>query len=60
MKKLITILLVGSALSLTACAGTDHNADYGYESQAPYANERTVGAEEPVQAERVFERSQRK
>ncbi|MCB9990512.1 MAG: hypothetical protein H6867_03910 [Rhodospirillales bacterium] len=56
--------MVGSALALTACAGTDGSADYGYEAQAPYADERTVGAEEevvaPRQAERVFETRQMK
>lgn len=62
MRKFVTTFLVGAALSLTACAGTDHSADYGYESEAPYADERTVGAEEeaPVRAERTFERVQRK
>ena len=56
-------LIVGSALGLSACAGTDGEADYSYETQAPYADERTVGAEEEVvaaPAERVFERRQRK
>lgn len=62
MKKLIYTLMIGSALALTACASNTKNADYGYESQAPYADERTVGAEEPapMKAERVFESRQRK
>ena len=61
MKKFVTTLVLGSALALTACAGTDTEADYSYEAQAPYADERTVGAqEEPVKAERVFESRQRK
>lgn len=60
MRKLIATLMVGSALALTACAA-DGQADYSYESQAPYADERTVGSEEaPAQAERVFEQRQRK
>lgn len=62
MNKFIATLMVGAALTLSACAGTDHNADYGYESQAPYADERTVGAEDrpAPQPERVFEQRQRK
>ena len=61
MRKFMTIALVGVAMSLSACAGTDGEADYSYESQAPYADERTVGAEEaPAPAERVFERRQMK
>jgi len=64
MRKFFTIALVGTAMALTACAGTDGEADYSYESEAPYADERTVGAEEeivePVRAERVFRQQQRK
>lgn len=61
MKKLITTLMVGSALVLSACASTDTQSDYGYETQAPYASERTVGSQtEPQQAERVFQQRQRK
>lgn len=54
-------MLVGAVLSLAACAA-DGSADYGYESKAPYADERTVGAEtaQPMQAERTFEQRQRK
>ena len=66
MKKFVTTLLVGSALALGACAANS-DADYNYETQAPYADERTVGSEEapvvvtePRRAERVFESSQRK
>ncbi len=60
MRKLIAILVMGSALGLTACAA-DGSADYSYESQAPYADERTVGEEgRPAPAERVFESKQRK
>ena len=60
MKKLIATLMIGSALALTACAA-DGSADYSYESQAPYADERTVGNETPAApAERVFEQRQRK
>lgn len=60
MKKVITTLMVGAVLSLAACAA-DGNADYGYETNAPYANERTVGDQkQPMQAERTFEQKQRK
>ncbi|HIF25731.1 MAG TPA: hypothetical protein EYG18_02700 [Micavibrio sp.] len=66
MKKFVTTMLVGSALTLGACA-SNGEADYNYETQAPYADERTVGSEEapvvvtePRRAERVFESSQRK
>lgn len=60
--------MVGSALALTACAGTEGEADYGYETAAPYADERTVGEEgykettkqAPGRAERVFNKEQRK
>lgn len=62
MQKLVTAMLLGAVLSLTACAGTDHKATYGYEQQAPYADERTVGSQEPaaMPAERTFESRQRK
>ncbi len=63
MKKLITTLMIGSAMALTACANTTSEADYSYEANAPYASERTVGAKEEAakpQAERVFESRQRK
>ncbi|PJB72710.1 MAG: hypothetical protein CO093_02295 [Alphaproteobacteria bacterium CG_4_9_14_3_um_filter_47_13] len=63
MKKVIATLLIGSALSLTACANTERSADYGYEQNAPYADERTIGENgkpAPAQADRVFEQRQRK
>lgn len=54
-------MMFGTALALSACAGTDGSADYGYETQAPYADDRTVGADEaPRQAEQVFEKRQMK
>jgi hypothetical protein len=66
MKKFFTVLLVGSAMSLGACAG-NQNADYSYEQQAPFAEDRTVGAQEvvvtrpaPRRVEQVFEATQRK
>ena len=60
MKKFATIMFVGTALALTACSGTSGESDYSYEQQAPYADERTVGAEESAPAERVFQARQRK
>jgi len=61
MKKLMMTMMFGTALALSACAGTDGSADYGYETQAPYADDRTVGADEaPRQAEQVFEKRQMK
>ncbi len=64
MKKFVTTLMVGSAMALAACAPTKTEADFGYETQAPYADERTVGrVQQPApapRAERVFETRQRK
>ena len=60
MNKLFTLILVGSALALSACA-QNKGADYGYETQAPYADERTEGAmQQPAPAERVFNNAQQK
>ena len=60
MNKLFTLILVGSALALSACA-QNKGADYGYEQQAPYADERTEGATQAApQAEKVFNNAQRK
>jgi len=64
MKNLFTYAFVfGSAIALAACASTTTNS--GQEetrTQAPYAEERTVGVEEEVMvvrsAEPVFERRQ--
>jgi uncharacterized lipoprotein YmbA len=60
MKKFMTIMLVGTALALTACSSTEKEADYSYETEAPYADERTVGAEIVAPAEKVFVAKQRK
>jgi hypothetical protein len=67
MKKLYTISLLAVALAAGACANKK-NVDYTYETQAPYAEERTVG-DQPVvthdsatqqTSERMFEKTQRK
>jgi len=58
MKKIFTMVLVCGTLGLTAC-DPHRGADYGYETQAPYATERTVGAQ-TAPAERVFEQRMRK
>lgn len=60
MKKLVTFCVLGAALALSACASQSGDADYGYESQAPYANERTVGNESVTTAEPVFRARQQK
>lgn len=62
MNKLFTLSLVCGALALSACAQKNADANYGYETQAPYADERTVGdtgAPAP-KAEKVFSASQHK
>jgi hypothetical protein len=68
MKKLYTISLLAVALAAGACANKK-NVDYTYETQAPYADERTVGEQQPVvtqdrattqNSERMFEKTQRK
>lgn len=49
MKKLVAFVVLGAALAVSACAANG-SADYGYETQAPYASDRTVGdhGAEPV------------
>lgn len=61
MKKVALIAVIGSALALTACASKG-SADYAYENNAPYASERTVGADKaPVtKADRVYSSKQAK
>lgn len=61
MKKVALMMIVGSALALTACASKG-GADYAYENQAPYASERTVGKDKaPVrQADVVYSGKQAK
>lgn len=65
MKKILTLCLIGGAFALSACAQNTGTADYSYESQAPYAAERTVGTEEiravrTKSAETMFNTRQRK
>ena len=43
MKKFAVLTVVGAALALSACANKQA-VDYGYEKQAPYASDRTVGS----------------
>jgi hypothetical protein len=59
MKKLVTFCVLGAALAVTACTAQRGDANYGYEQQAPYASERTVGSE-TKSAEPVFQKSQHK
>ena len=59
MKKFVTMIAAGALLTVAACANTDSEADYSYESQAPYGDERTVG-DDGAQGDMLFERRQRK
>ena len=58
MKKFVTFCVLGAALALSACASQKGDSDYGYESHAPYASERTVG--ETGTADPVFRARQAK
>lgn len=71
MKKILSLALIGAtSVALSACAA--HNGtDYGYEQEAPFASERTVGtvphhhadavpAPARTAGDRVFSHSQRK
>ncbi len=60
MKKVLSVCLLGTALALSACASNERNADYSYETAAPYTESRTVGAKEVRQEPRVFEQRVRK
>lgn len=61
MKRFMTIAMVGTVLALSACADNT-GADYTYETQAPYASERTAGAveEKASSGAAVFQKRQRK
>jgi hypothetical protein len=55
MKKFVaTLCILGSALSLAACASNDGNV----ESKAPYAQERTAGEGKAI--ERTYNKAQQK
>jgi hypothetical protein len=62
MKKLLTTAaLLGSVLAVSACATDGSSQEDETLTQAPYAEERTVGPEDKAQvrsAEPVFERRQ--
>lgn len=63
MKKLLTTAaLLGSVLAVSACASDGSFSEDETMTQAPYAEERTVGPEQRAQtvrsAEPVFERRQ--
>lgn len=56
MKKFVaTLCLIGSVMSLAACAGDNGNV----ETQAPYAQERTAG-EGSKTMERTYNKAQQK
>jgi hypothetical protein len=62
MKKLAAFTIIGAALALSACANKQA-VDYGYEKQAPYASDRTVGTSQPAPAAKgdtVFKAKQNK
>lgn len=60
MKKLIAMVaLLGSVAALSACAGSGTHAEDETLTQAPYAENRTVGADRSMRsAEPVFEKRQ--
>jgi len=65
MKKLmLTAMVLGSSVTLAACAGSSYNEDVTY-TDGPYSEERTIGATEaPARVVRsaapVFEETQMK
>lgn len=60
MKKILSVCLLGTVVALSACASNERNADYSYETAAPYTENRTVGAKEVAAKPQVFEARQRK
>ena len=59
MKKIVALAVIGAAaVSLSAC---DHKqtVDYGYEKQAPYSSDRTVGTT-TTRGDTVFKSAQKK
>lgn len=57
MKKVLTLALIGAAVSLSACSSMGEGKTY----PAPYAHERTAGAvEAPAAATPVFEKKMTK
>ncbi|MCD8526024.1 MAG: hypothetical protein LRY62_02345 [Alphaproteobacteria bacterium] len=57
MKKFVaTLCILGSALSLAACASGDGNV----ETQAPYAQERTAGEGKVTKMEHTYNKAQQK
>ncbi|MCD8498203.1 MAG: hypothetical protein LRZ85_09165 [Alphaproteobacteria bacterium] len=57
MKKFVaTLCILGSALSLAACASGDGNV----ETQAPYAQERTAGEGKVTKMEHTYNKAQHK
>ena len=53
MKKVIAIAVIGAALGLSACAHKQA-VDYGYEKQAPYSSDRTVGSTTTTSGNKTF------
>ena len=59
MKKFASLALIACVMALSACASKG-SADYGYETNAPYASERTVGKTQAKKAAKVYKASQSK
>lgn len=60
MKKFLCMAMAGAFFTLSACADNSNmEADYSYESQAPYGDERTVGGSED-RGDRLFRSRQLK
>ena len=59
MKKIVAIAVIGAAMSLSACAHKQA-VDYGYEKQAPYSSDRTVGTTTTTKGDTVFKSAQKK
>lgn len=61
MKKFASLALIAAVMALSACASKG-SADYGYETNAPYGSERTVGAQktQAKKATKVYKSSQAK
>lgn len=61
MKKFLCMAMAGALLTVSACANnTDAESDYSYETQAPFADERTVGGQNVERADTLFRSRQRK
>ena len=62
MKTLSKLCMAASLLVLAACSTTDNGGAKmeNYDEQAPYAHERTVGSEQAVKADTMYNTHQNK